>query len=72
MAAPGEFSMGQGPCQGGNGVWAWRLTPMASTIAEDNAGRHRHAGHLGPWPPGLRLDDHLDRNDAYGFFQRFG
>jgi glycerate 2-kinase len=70
----GEFCMGLAlALQGQQGVWALAADTDGIDGVEDNAGafvtpdtlaRATHAG--------LRVSDHLDRNDAYGYFDALG
>ncbi|WP_313333486.1 glycerate kinase [Comamonas sp.] len=70
----GEFCMGLAQAlQGQGGVWALAADTDGIDGVEDNAGARvapdtlQRAAALQ-----LRLSDHLDRNDAYGFFEALG
>lgn len=70
----GEFCMGMAQAlQGQEGVYALAADTDGIDGVEDNAGAFvapdtlAHASGLG-----LKVDDHLDRNDAYGFFEPLG
>ena len=70
----GEFCMGLAQAlQGHPGVWALAADTDGIDGVEDNAG-----ARLGPdtlaraAAQGLKLPDHLARNDAYGFFEPLG
>jgi glycerate 2-kinase len=70
----GEFCMGLAQALNGHpGVWALAADTDGIDGVEDNAGARispdtlaRAADH------GLKLADHLARNDAYGYFQPLG
>jgi glycerate 2-kinase len=70
----GEFCLGLAQAlQGEQGVWALAADTDGIDGVEDNAGARvapdtleRAAAH------GLRIADHLDRNDAYGYFDALG
>jgi len=70
----GEFCMGlAGALAGREGVWALAADTDGIDGVEDNAGAivtpdtlHRAVA------AGLKLADHLDRNDAYGYFDAIG
>jgi hydroxypyruvate reductase len=70
----GEFCLGLAQALGGHpGVWALAADTDGIDGVEDNAGALvtpdtlARAGALG-----LKITDHLARNDAYGFFQSIG
>jgi len=70
----GEFCMGLAQAlQGQGGVWALAADTDGIDGVEDNAGARvapdtlQRAAALQ-----LRLSDHLDRNDAYGFYEALG
>ena len=70
----GEFCMGLAlALQGQPGVHALAADTDGIDGVEDNAG-----AYVAPDTParglgkGLKLDDHLDRNDAYGYFEALG
>lgn len=70
----GEFCMGLAQAlQGISGVWALAADTDGIDGVQDNAGAIvtpdtlQRAATLG-----LKLQDHLDRNDAYGFFEPLG
>ncbi|MFM2112398.1 MAG: hypothetical protein RLZZ271_1058, partial [Pseudomonadota bacterium] len=70
----GEFCMGLAlALQGIEGVWALAADTDGIDGVQDNAGAIvtpdtlQRAAALG-----LKLQDHLDRNDAYGFFEPLG
>ncbi len=67
----GEFCMGLAQAlQGQPGVWALAADTDGIDGVEDNAGAQLAPDTLErASAAGLRLDDHLERNDAYGFFQ---
>ena len=70
----GEFCMGvaQG-LQGVERVWALAADTDGIDGLEDNAGAQVAPDTLARAQAlGLRLSDHLDRNDAYGFFEPLG
>ncbi len=70
----GEFCLGLAQAlQGQAGVWALAADTDGIDGVQDNAGAlvtpDTLARALGK---GLKLDDHLDRHDAYGYFQALG
>ncbi len=70
----GEFCMGLAQAlQGQTGVWALAADTDGIDGVEDNAGAVVTPDTLARGrAQGLRLDDHLDRNDAYGYFDALG
>jgi len=74
VAAPASFVWGwRRPCRGQPGVYGLAADTDGIDGVEDNAGAwvapdtlHR-AAHAG-----LKLEDHLDRHDAYGYFAALG
>ena len=70
----GEFCMGLAQVlQGQSGVWALAADTDGIDGVEDNAGAIVTPDTLARGRAlGLRLDDHLDRNDAYGYFSALG
>ncbi len=70
----GEFCMGLAQAlQGQSGVWALAADTDGIDGVEDNAGAVVTPDTLARGrAQGLRLDDHLDRNDAYGYFDALG
>ena len=59
--------------QGQSGVWALAADTDGIDGVEDNAGAIVTPDTLARGRAlGLRLDDHLDRNDAYGYFSALG
>ncbi len=70
----GEFCLGLAQAlQGQAGVWALAADTDGIDGVEDNAGARVAPDTLARAAAlGLRLDDHLDRNDAYGWFERLG
>ena len=66
----GEFCLGLAQAlQGQGGVWALAADTDGIDGVEDNAGARVAPDTLArAAAQGLRLDDHLQRNDAYGFF----
>ena len=70
----GEFCLGLAQALGGNpAVWAIAADTDGIDGVEDNAGAFvtPQTAQLAA-AAGLSLADHLDRNDAYGFFERLG
>jgi glycerate 2-kinase len=70
----GEFCLGLAQAlQGQPGVWALAADTDGIDGVEDNAGTFvgpdtlARAAHAG-----LRIEQHLDRNDAYGYFAALG
>jgi glycerate 2-kinase len=70
----GEFCMGLAQAlQGQAGVWALAADTDGIDGMEDNAGAFVAPDTLERAQAlGLKLSDHLDRNDAYGFFEPVG
>ncbi|HRP19597.1 MAG TPA: glycerate kinase [Alicycliphilus sp.] len=70
----GEFCMGLAQAlQGQAGVWALAADTDGIDGVEDNAGARVAPDTLArAAEQGLRISDHLDRNDAYGFFEPLG
>ena len=70
----GEFCMGLAQAlQGMEGVWALAADTDGIDGVEDNAGAQVAPDTLARAAAlGLRLTDHLERNDAYGFFSALG
>ncbi|MBS0390202.1 MAG: glycerate kinase [Proteobacteria bacterium] len=70
----GEFCMGLAQAlQGQAGVWALAADTDGIDGVEDNAGARVGPDSLARAArQGLRISDHLDRNDAYGFFEPLG
>lgn len=70
----GEFCMGlAGALMGQPGVWALAADTDGIDGVEDNAGAFVASDTLARAAQlGLKLSDHLDRNDAYGFFDALG
>ena len=70
----GEFALGLAQAlQGQPGVWALAADTDGIDGVEDNAGAHVSPDTLARAQAlGLKLTDHLDRNDAYGFFEALG
>jgi hydroxypyruvate reductase len=70
----GEFCMGLAQAlQGQRGVWALAADTDGIDGVEDNAGAFVEPGTLArARAAGLKLDDHLARNDAYGYFGAIG
>ena len=70
----GEFCMGLAQAlQGQAGVWALAADTDGIDGVEDNAGARVAPDTLArAATAGLRISDHLDRNDAYGFFEPLG
>ena len=70
----GEFCLGLAQAlQGEAGVWALAADTDGIDGVEDNAGAIVTPDTLARGrAQGLRLDDHLDRNDAYGYFSALG
>jgi len=70
----GEFCMGLAQAlQGQPRVWALAADTDGIDGVEDNAGAWVEPGTLARAKAlGLKIDHHLDRNDAYGYFQALG
>ena len=70
----GEFCMGLVQAlQGQSGVWALAADTDGIDGIEDNAGAQVAPDTLARAQTlGLKVDEHLQRNDAYGFFQPLG
>ncbi|WCM95408.1 glycerate kinase [Acidovorax sp. NCPPB 2350] len=70
----GEFCLGLAQAlQGQEGVWALAADTDGIDGVEDNAGAAVAPDTLArAAAAGLRVDDHLARNDAYGFFDALG
>jgi hydroxypyruvate reductase len=70
----GEFCLGLAQAlQGQSGVWALAADTDGIDGVEDNAGARVAPDSLQRAQAlGLNLDDHLQRNDAYAFFQTLG
>ena len=70
----GEFCLGLAQAlQGQPGVWALAADTDGIDGVEDNAGAWVEPGTLARAQAlGLKIDNHLDRNDAYGFFHTLG
>ena len=70
----GEFCLGLASAlQGQPGVWALAADTDGIDGMEDNAGAWVEPGTLARAKAlGLKIDHHLDRNDAYGFFYTLG
>ena len=70
----GEFCLGLAlALDGQTGVWALAADTDGIDGVEDNAGAFVAPDTLArARAAGLRLADHLDRNDAYGFFEPLG
>lgn len=68
----GEFCMGLAQAlQGQAGIWGLAADTDGIDGVEDNAGARVAPDTLTrARAQGLSLDDHMDRNDAYGFFER--
>jgi hydroxypyruvate reductase len=70
----GEFCMGLAQAlQGQPGVWGLAADTDGIDGVEDNAGAFVAPDTLArAVARGVKLDDHLARNDAYGFFEALG
>jgi hydroxypyruvate reductase len=70
----GEFCMGLAlALQGQNGVWALAADTDGIDGVQDNAGAYVAPDTLARAQAlGAKLVDHLDRNDAYGYFEALG
>lgn len=70
----GEFCMGLAlALQGQPGVFALAADTDGIDGVEDNAGAHVQPDTLQrAQAAGMKLDQYLDRNDAYGYFERLG
>jgi hydroxypyruvate reductase len=70
----GEFCLGLAQAlQGQPGVWALAADTDGIDGVEDNAGAFVEPQTLArARAQGLKVDDHLSRNDAYGFFSAIG
>jgi glycerate 2-kinase len=70
----GEFCMGLAQAlQGQEGVYALAADTDGIDGVEDNAGAHVAPNTLERAQAlGLKVEDHLDRNDAYGYFAPLG
>ena len=70
----GEFCLGLAQAlQGQAGVWALAADTDGIDGVEDNAGARVAPDSLQRAQAlGLKVDDHLQRNDAYGFFEALG
>ncbi len=70
----GEFCLGLAQAlQGQEGVWALAADTDGIDGVEDNAGARVAPDTLARAAQnGQRIGDHLDRNDAYGFFEPLG
>jgi hydroxypyruvate reductase len=70
----GEFCMGLAAAlQGQSGVYALAADTDGIDGVEDNAGAYVTPDTLArALAKGLKLDSHLDRNDAYGYFDALG
>lgn len=70
----GEFCMGLAlALQGQSGVYALAADTDGIDGVEDNAGAYVTPDTLGRAAVlGMKLDDHLDRNDAYSYFDTLG